>query len=118
MLQQMGGLGIFALWSIVFPFIVIFCGWFLAPKKPNAEKLTTYECGLDTQGKTWIQFKLNYFLYALIFVVFDVETVFLYPWAVRFQALGLFAFIEMIIFIGILVLGLWYAWKEGALEWN
>jgi len=94
--------------------------WLVRPKpKGNlkGDKLSTYECGLETQGPTWIQFKVSYFLYALVFLLFDVETVFLYPWAVRFQALGLFAFIEMIIFIGILVIGLWYAWKEGALKW-
>ncbi|HHT64238.1 MAG: NADH-quinone oxidoreductase subunit A [Bacillota bacterium] len=117
MLQQYSGLGIYLIAAIIFPFIIVFVALILGPKRPNPEKLTTYECGLDTQGPTWVQFKINYFLYALVFVVFDVETVFLYPWAVKFQALGLFAFIEMIIFIAILVIGLWYAWKEGALEW-
>lgn len=92
--------------------------WVLRPKKPQVgEQRETYECGLKTQGPTWVQFRAGYFLYALIFLLFDVETVFLYPWAVKFQALGLFAFVEMFIFIAILVLGLWYAWKEGGLEW-
>jgi len=92
--------------------------WLIRPKKPAVGgKLDTYECGLQTQGPTWIQFKVSYFLYALIFLLFDVEAVFLYPWAVRFQALGLVAFVEMISFIAILVIGLWYAWKEGALKW-
>lgn len=117
MLQQYGGLGVYLILSIIFPFIIVIFALILGPKHPNPEKLTTYECGLDTQGPTWVQFKINYFLYALVFVAFDVETVFLYPWAVRFQALGTFAFIEMLIFIAILVIGLWYAWKEGALEW-
>ncbi|MDD2498097.1 MAG: NADH-quinone oxidoreductase subunit A [Desulfitobacteriaceae bacterium] len=117
MLQQYGGLGVYLILSIIFPFVIVIVALILGPKRPNPGKLTTYECGLDTQGPTWVQFKINYFLYALIFVVFDVETVFLYPWAVRFQALGTFAFIEMLIFIAILVIGLWYAWKEGALEW-
>lgn len=89
----------------------------LAPRNPVEGKIKTYECGLDTQGFTWVQFKISYFLYALVFLVFDVETLFLYPWAVMFRELELFAFVEMIIFIAILVIGLWYAWKEGALEW-
>ncbi|SMB95365.1 NADH dehydrogenase subunit A [Thermanaeromonas toyohensis ToBE] len=92
--------------------------WVLRPKRPQVgDQRETYECGLTTKGPTWVQFRISYFLYALIFLLFDVETVFLYPWAVKFQVLGLFAFIEMVIFIAILILGLWYAWKEGGLEW-
>ena len=101
-----------------FGLMVMATNWLVRPKRPNREKETTYECGLDTQGPTWIQFKISYFMYALIFVVFDVETVFLYPWAVTFNSAGFFAFGEMLIFIAILALGLWYAWKEGALEWK
>ncbi|MCL2338159.1 MAG: NADH-quinone oxidoreductase subunit A, partial [Firmicutes bacterium] len=67
---------------------------------------------------TWVQFRTSYFLYALLFVIFDVETIFLYPWAIIFKSMWFFAFIEMIIFIFILIVGLWYAWKEGALEWQ
>ncbi|HHW43089.1 NADH-quinone oxidoreductase subunit A [Desulfofundulus thermobenzoicus] len=88
------------------------------PRRALGAKYEPYECGVDTIGPTWVQFKTSYFLYALLFVIFDVETIYLYPWAVKFQSLGLFAFIEMIIFIFILVVGLWYAWKEGALEWK
>lgn len=114
-------LGLFFLLTVAFPIGAMAAAW-LFRSKPKAdplhEKYTTYECGVDTVGKTWIRFKVNYFLYALVFLVFDVETIFLYPWAVKFQALGLFAFIEMIIFIAILLVGLWYAWKEGALEWH
>ena len=86
--------------------------------KPVAteEKLMPYECGVDPKGPGWMRFRVNYFLYALIFLIFDVEVIFLFPWAVKFQKLG-FAFVEMLIFIAILALGLWYAWKEGALEW-
>ncbi len=117
MLQDFSGIGVFFIIGLVFPMILLGTAWLVRPKRPSPEKLSTYECGLETQGPTWVQFKISYFLYALIFVVFDVETIFLYPWAVKFQALGLFAFVEMIIFIAILVIGLWYAWKEGALEW-
>lgn len=111
-------IGAFLLGGTIFAIFGIFINWLVRPKKPHAEKEETYECGLDTQGPAWVQFKVNYFMYALIFVVFDVETVFLYPWAVKFNSLGSFALIEMIIFIGILILGLWYALKKGALEWE
>jgi len=113
-------LGIFFILTVAFPIAAMASAWLFRPKPkaaPDDQKYTTYECGVDTRGKSWIRFKINYFLYALVFLAFDVETVFLYPWAVKFQALGLFAFIEMIIFIAILAIGLWYAWKEGALEW-
>jgi NADH-quinone oxidoreductase subunit A len=90
----------------------------LQPRHATAQKLSTCECGVEPVGRAWVQFKASYFLYALVFVVFDVETVFLYPWAVQFRSLGLFAVIEMMIFIGILLIGLAYAWKKGALEWK
>lgn len=116
--QDYGTLLIFLLGGIAFGFIVIITNWFVRPKRSNVEKEKTYECGTDTQGPTWVQFRISYFLYALIFVIFDVETVFLYPWAVAFNSLGLFVFVEMGIFVSILALGLWYAWKKGALEWK
>lgn len=117
MLMSHAGLLVILAVGIVFPWLLLLVASLLRPKNPTPVKLSTYECGLETQGDTWIQFKLSYFMYALIFVAFDVETVFLYPWAVKFQSLGLFAIIEMIIFISIILLGFWYAWKEGALEW-
>lgn len=111
-------LGVFLLFTLAFPVAAMAGAWLFRPKPPStAEKMLPYECGVDTQGPSWMQFRVNFFLYALVFLAFDVETIFLYPWAVRFQSLGLFAFVEMLIFIAILVLGLWYAWKEGALEW-
>jgi NADH-quinone oxidoreductase subunit A len=113
----------FLLGGVAFALIVIITNWvvtrwFGGTKRPNKDKEKTYECGLESEGPAWIQFKVSYFLYALIFVVFDVETVFLYPWAVAFKSVGIFAFVEMVIFISILAVGLWYAWKKGALEWN
>jgi NADH:ubiquinone oxidoreductase subunit 3 (subunit A) len=118
LLTGFGILGIFLLGGFGFALMAILPNWLLRPRNPNREKEKTYECGLDTQGPTWIQFKAGYFMYALIFVAFDVETVFLYPWAVAFKSLGLFALVEMAIFISILAIGLWYAWKKGALEWK
>jgi NADH-quinone oxidoreductase subunit A len=89
----------------------------LSPKKPNPIKNSVYECGVETVGETWVQFKIQYYIYALVFVIFDVETVFLYPWAVAYNQLGLFALVEMGIFLVILLSGLFYAWRKGALEW-
>jgi NADH:ubiquinone oxidoreductase subunit 3 (subunit A) len=117
MLNDFSVVGLFFAVAFIFPIILFVVSWLVNPKKPTAEKLSTYECGLETTGETWVQFKTNYFMYAMIFVAFDVETVFLYPWAVQFRQLGTFAFVEMFIFITILILGFWYAWKEGALEW-
>lgn len=81
-------------------------------------KRKTYECGMETVGPSWVQFNIRYYYFALLFVVFDVETVFLYPWAVRFQLLGLFGFVEMLLFLAVLVLGLLYAWRKGVLTWR
>lgn len=102
----------------VFAVVVLATNWLVRPKNPSPEKLSTYECGVDTQGPTWVQFKISYFLYALVFLVFDVETVFLYPFAVMFKELGAPALIAIGIFLTILIIGLWYEWKEGALEWK
>nr|YP_009258675.1 subunit 3 of NADH-plastoquinone oxidoreductase [Coleochaete scutata]ANI25659.1 subunit 3 of NADH-plastoquinone oxidoreductase [Coleochaete scutata] len=91
---------------------------FIAPTIPNPEKQTTYESGIEPMGEAWIQFQIRYYMFALVFVIFDVETVFLYPWAMSFDQLGVYGFIEAIIFIIILVIGLVYAWRKGALEWS
>jgi NADH-quinone oxidoreductase subunit A len=117
-MSQVTTLGIFLLLSMAFPIAAMAGARMFRPKAvPSDEKMLPYECGVDTKGPTWIRFRVNYFLYALVFLAFDVETIFLFPWAVKFKSLGVFAFTEMIIFIFILVIGLWYAWKEGALEW-
>jgi NADH-quinone oxidoreductase subunit A len=89
----------------------------IRPHHPTSKKLETYECGEEPIGFGWVRFHVRYYLYALVYIVFAVETVFLFPWAVVFQELGLFAFVEMMVFIGILLVGLAYAWVKGALEW-
>jgi NAD(P)H-quinone oxidoreductase subunit 3 len=89
-----------------------------SPQLRSAANRTTYESGCEPIGGAWIQFNIRYYMFALAFVIFDVETVFLYPWAVAFSKLGLFAFVEALIFIAILILGLVYAWRKGALEWS
>jgi NADH-quinone oxidoreductase subunit A len=90
--------------------------WF-APSAPSSVKLSTYECGEVPYGTSWVQFNIRFYVVALIFIIFDVEVVMLYPWAVVFQRLGLLAFVEAFIFILILLAGLAYLWKEGDLEW-
>ena len=90
----------------------------VAPKSRAGERQLTYESGMEPIGGAWIQFNIRYYMFALVFVIFDVETVFLYPWAVAFNRLGLLAFIEALIFIAILLVALAYAWRKGALEWS
>lgn len=116
-MSEFAGIGVFFIGAVAVALIFLLIPKLIAPNKPNKEKLTTYECGNETIGRTWVGFKSNYFLYALVFTAFDVETVFLYPWALTFQKLGVFSFAEMFVFIVILLVGFWYAWKEGALEW-
>lgn len=110
-------IGIFLLIGTVFPAAPILISRFIAPRKPNTIKQETYECGIETVGDTWVQFKAQYYIFALAFLIFDVETVFLYPWAVAFDVLPMFAVLEGILFILILTGGLLYAWRKNALEW-
>ena len=110
-------IGLFLLIGLVFPAVPIILAYFVAPRKPNALKYETYECGIETVGEAWVQFKVQYYIFALIFVVFDVETVFLFPWAVAHNTLPLYMAIQGIIFILLLAEGLIYVWRKGALEW-
>jgi NADH-quinone oxidoreductase subunit A len=117
-LSQYAFVGVFAIIAFALPIIGLVVAWLLRPKKPNPVKNSTYECGVETIGDAWVQFKAQYYLYALIFVVFDVEAIFIFPWAVAYGKLGLYALVEMVLFVGILVGGLLYAWRKGALEWH
>ena len=123
MLDRYGIVALFAFVAVLFPPIALIMSWIVRPKKPNKLKRTTYECGLEFEDfpeeaqNIWVQFRVQYYIFALIFVVFDVEVAFLYPWAVAYNSLGLFALVEMVIFLGILVLALAYAWRKGLLEW-
>lgn len=90
----------------------------ISPKSDNTQKREPYESGMQTIGPTWVQFKVGYYLYAILFLVFDVEVAFLFPWAVVFKEVGTVALVEIIIFLFILGLGLLYAWKKGALKWE
>jgi len=89
----------------------------IAPSRPTAAKLTTYECGIDPVGEGWAHTQIRYYVYAFLFVIFDVEAVFLFPWATIFKDLGMQGLIEMFLFIGILSTGLLYAWRKDVLKW-
>ena len=103
--------------GILLPPVTFFVAKLLAPRKPEPMKYETYECGVETHGTVRERMHIRYYVIAVLFVVFDVETIFMFPWAVRFRALGLFGLVEMVLFIAILVLGYVYVWKKGALEW-
>ena len=89
----------------------------VAPRRQVPEKLTTYECGIDPVGEGWSQSQIRYYIYAFLFVIFDVESVFLFPWAVVFEQLGMYAVVSMSVFILVLGAGLLYAWRKGVLQW-
>ena len=110
-------IGLFLVVGALVPTAAIVTSWILSPKKPNHIKQSTYECGMETVGENWVQFKSQYYVFALVFLVFDVETVFLFPWAVSLGKLSLFAVFEGIVFILILIAGLVYSWRKGMLEW-
>lgn len=122
MLSDYGPLLVLVIAALAFPIGGIFASWFLGvlrlrPNNPGPVKNDTYECGMETIGSSWVQFNFRYYTFALLFVVFDIEAVFLLPWAVYFRQLQLFGLIEMAIFILILVVGYVYAWRKHALEW-
>lgn len=89
----------------------------LAPSAPEEEKGLTYECGVDPQGPAWIPFHIQYYVFALLFLIFDIETVFVFPWALIFRKLGWFGWLEMLVFVLILLFGLLYAWRRKVLRW-
>ncbi|WP_138753743.1 NADH-quinone oxidoreductase subunit A [Paenibacillus sinopodophylli] len=109
---------IFIVLGILLPVVALTVGRLLRPNKPNDRKQATYESGNVPIGEGQVQFNIRYYLFALMFVIFDVETVFLYPWAVAYHKLGLFVLVEMIIFAGMLLIGLLYAWKKRVMKWN
>ena len=103
--------------AFVFPIATFAMAWLVRPNRPDRVKLDRYECGIESTSEVWGRYSVQYYVIAVLFLIFDVETVFLFPWAVRYKVLGLFGFVEMGIFIFILVVAYAYAWKKGALEW-
>nr|UZC36960.1 NADH dehydrogenase subunit 3 [Pteridophyllum racemosum] len=108
----------FLIISSVIPILAFIISRVLAPISERPEKLSSYESGIEPMGDAWLQFRIHYYMFALVFVVFDVETVFLYPWAMGFDVLGVSLFIEAFIFVLIPIFGSVYAWRKGALEWS
>ncbi|MCH7514701.1 MAG: NADH-quinone oxidoreductase subunit A [Bacteroidetes bacterium] len=109
---------LFVISAIVIVGIGMIFSWIVAPKSKNEVKEEPYECGIPTKGTSFIQFRVGYYLFVIIFLIFDVETVFIFPWAVVMKSMGMTAFIEIVIFFVILGLGLLYAWKKNALKWD
>lgn len=118
MLSEFAFVGVLVIFATLLPVAGLAAAWLIRPKKPNPIKRATYECGIETRGETWVQFRACYYVFALLFVVFDVEAAFLLPWAVAYHQLTLYAVIEAIIFVVILALALIYAWRKGALRWT
>jgi len=111
-------LAVFFLVSIIFVPLVVFITKFLAPHNPGEEKNLIYECGVPARSGIFTHYYIRYYIFAFLFVLFDVEVVFLYPWAVLFRALGIAGLVEVLIFVIVLILGLAYVWKKGILKWD
>ena len=123
MLADFGYIGILLIVGILFMVTTLLLPWTLSffkivPRKSNPAKTSTYECGMETIGKSWVQFNFRYYFFAVLFVALDVLTVFLYPWAVNLKGLGVFGLIAVAVFFVILMVGYIYAWLKGALEWK
>jgi len=118
MLTEFGRILIFLLIGVVFVAIGMVVAWFLRAHRPYPSKRTTYECGENPTGDTRMRFNIRFYVIALIFIVFDVEVVFLFPWALVYHSLGWFAFVEMLVFLTILIAGYAYVWRKGDLEWD
>jgi NADH-quinone oxidoreductase subunit A len=104
--------------ALVFGVVTLIVSYLVQPKYPEPEKLSTYECGSEPFSDARMPFPVRYYIFAMLFVIFDIEIIFLYPWAVVFDKIGLIGLLEMIIFIGLFVVAYVYAWRKGALEWD
>ncbi len=118
MLTEFGRVLIFLIIGLVFVAAGLVTAWLIRPSRPYPSKLSTYECGELPVGEPRVRFNIRFYVIALIFIIFDVEVVFLFPWATVYKALGWFAFIEMLVFLGILFVGYAYVWRKGDLEWD
>ena len=117
MYRDFGTIFLFVIIGAVLLIAALLLAKILSPSKPSKNKLDTYECGEEAEGSAWVQFNIRYYVIALVFIIFDVEVLFLFPWAVVYKDLGWLAFIEMAIFLIILIFGLAYVWKKGDLDW-
>jgi len=114
---EYGYVALFLFTGIFFVLAAFIFSRIIRPARPYPEKLSTYECGEKPFGEAWVQFNVRYYLFAMLFVIFDVEVVFLMPWAIIFRILGLWGLIEMLIFLAILAVAFAYAWRKGVMEW-
>ena len=117
MLLDWGYVAIFAIVGTLLAALPLLVIWLISPRSDYPQKFETYESGVPAIGQAWAQFNVRYYLFSLVFVVFDVEIIYLYPWAVVYRKAGPVAFYDMLVFLAILTLGLIYAWRKGALEW-
>lgn len=117
MLTEFGKILIFILFAAIFVVITLFVAKLIRPHRPTFEKLKVYECGENPEGSPWVQFNIRFYVVALIFLIFDVEVVLLFPWALIYKEYGIYGFIVGIIFLMLLVLGMAYEWRKGDLEW-
>jgi NADH-quinone oxidoreductase subunit A len=118
MLENYVPLGIMVICGIVFGVVMSKASEFLGPRNPNSVKLSTYESGMEPVLSARERVSVKYYMVAMLFIIFDIEVVFLYPWAVNFRDLGMFGLVEMFLFIALLMLGFVYVWRKGALEWQ
>ena len=118
MLTEFGRVLIFLIVGVLFVAIGLVTAWLLRPHRPYPSKRTTYECGETPVGDTRMRFNIRFYVVALIFIIFDVEVVFLFPWALVYAGLGWFAFVEMMVFLVILLVGFAYVWRNGDLDWD
>jgi len=109
---------VFLVLGIVFGLAPLLIGFMMGPSHPDSEKLSPYECGFEAFEDSRMKFDVRYYLVAILFIIFDLEIAFLFPWAVVLHKIGLFGFFAMVLFLGILVIGFIYEWKKGALEWE
>lgn len=117
MLEQFTFVGLLFFVALFLSIMMIGLAWLLRPKRPNPRKSEIYECGLQPHGEPWVQYKAQYYIFALVFLIFDVEAVFLFPWALAYNWLPFYAVLEGVIFILLLAAALVYVWRKGVLEW-
>lgn len=118
MLTEFGKIFVFILVGIAFVGIAIFLAYLIRPKRPTTEKQTTYECGENPIGSPWQKFNIRFYVVALIFLIFDVEVVMLFPWAINYRDYGFYGFLVGAIFLIVLFIGMIYEWRKGDLEWD
>lgn len=118
MLTDFGRIFVFFIIGAIFVAGGLVMAWLLRPDRGYPSKLTSYECGEEPIGSSWVKFNIRFYVVALIFLLFDVEIVFLFPWGVVFQRLGMYAYVEMLVFLAILMVGYAYVWAKGDLDWD